>query len=94
VRGEDLSSHAGRIGAQLRAGIAGLPGVTRLQGHGLFIGIVTEQPAKQVQQALFAEKVLTGTSDDPHVLRLLPPLNFSSDEADLVIAALARVLAA
>lgn len=94
IRNEQLSANAARVGAQLRAGIAGLPGVVRLQGHGLFIGIVTERPAKQLQQALFAERILTGTADDPHVLRLLPPLTFSAAEADLVIAALGRVLRA
>ncbi len=90
---EDLSGNARRIGAILRAGVAALPGVLRVQGHGLFLGLVLDRPAKTVQQALFAERVLTGTSDDPMVLRLLPPLTFSESEAQQVIAALGRVLA-
>lgn len=94
IRSEGLSENAKRIGAVLRGGAAALPGVTRVQGHGLFIGLVLTRPAKEVQQALFGERVLTGTSDDPYVLRLLPPLTFSDAEAALVLAALERVLGA
>ena len=35
---------------------------------------------------------LTGTSADPEVLRLMPPLNFSSDEAVQLLTALGKVL--
>lgn len=94
IRAEGLTANARQIGALLRAGAAALPGVTRVQGHGLFIGLVLAQPAKAVQQALFGERVLTGTSDDPSVLRLLPPLTFSEAEAALVLGALDRVLRA
>jgi 4-aminobutyrate aminotransferase-like enzyme len=45
-----------------------------------------------VQAALFERRILTGTSSDPEVLRLLPPLSFSAREAGLVLAALAEVL--
>lgn len=94
IRDEQLALNARTIGARLRAGLSALPGVVRLQGLGLFIGVVLDRPAAEVQRALFAEHVLTGTSDDAHVLRLLPPLGFSADEADQVVAALRRVLTA
>lgn len=92
IRRDDLCGNAKRIGAKLRAAVTALPGVLKVQGHGLFLGLVLARPAKEVQQALFGERVLTGTSDDPRVLRLLPPLSFSDEEADLVVAALGRVL--
>jgi 4-aminobutyrate aminotransferase-like enzyme len=46
-----------------------------------------------VQKALFEQKILTGTSGDPAILRLMPPLSFSRAEANLLIDALRRVLA-
>jgi 4-aminobutyrate aminotransferase-like enzyme len=46
----------------------------------------------EVQRALFARRILTGTATDPQVLRLLPPLSFSLREADLLLAGLKEVL--
>ena len=45
-----------------------------------------------VQQALFGHRILTGTSTDPQVLRLLPPLSFSQAEADILLTGLKDVL--
>lgn len=89
---EGLLANASAVGEQLRAGALAL-GVPGAQGRGLLLGLKLGRPAKPVQQALFGHRVLTGTSDDPEVLRLLPPLTFSAAEADLVLAALRQVLA-
>jgi 4-aminobutyrate aminotransferase-like enzyme len=51
-----------------------------------------DRPAAEVQRALFARRILTGTASDPRVLRLLPPLSFSLREADLLLAGLEEVL--
>jgi 4-aminobutyrate aminotransferase-like enzyme len=42
---------------------------------------------------LFERRILTGTSTDPAVLRLMPPLSFTQDEADQLIEALVEVIA-
>ncbi len=68
-------------------------GVRRVAGRGLLLGLHLDRPAVEVQRALFARRILTGTATDPQVLRLLPPLSFSRREADLLLAALAEVLA-
>jgi 4-aminobutyrate aminotransferase-like enzyme len=46
-----------------------------------------------VQQALFARRILVGTASDPEVIRLMPPLSFSREEADLLLTALEEILA-
>ena len=48
---------------------------------------------QSVQQALFGRRILTGTSSDPEILRLMPPLTLSIQEADLLLAGLREVLA-
>ena len=48
--------------------------------------------AVEVQRALFEKRILTGTSADPNILRLIPPLNFSRLEADLLLEGLKEVL--
>ena len=64
-----------------------------MQGHGLLLGLRLGRPAQSVQRALFERRILTGTSADPEVLRLLPPLSFSREEAELLLAGLGKVLA-
>ena len=89
---EDLAGNATRVGQQLREGALAL-GVPAVQGHGLLLGLRLGRPAQPVQRALFEHRILTGTASDPEVLRLLPPLNFSREEAGLLLSGLARVLA-
>ena len=89
---EDLTGNAARVGQQLRDGALSL-GVPSVQGHGLLLGLRLGRPAQPVQQALFERRILTGTASDPEVLRLLPPLSLSRDEAGLLLAGLAEVLA-
>jgi acetylornithine/succinyldiaminopimelate/putrescine aminotransferase len=48
--------------------------VRKIQGMGLLLGLVCDRPAKEVQSALLTHDILTGTSSDPEVLRILAPL--------------------
>jgi acetylornithine/N-succinyldiaminopimelate aminotransferase len=79
------------VSEHLRTG-AGRLGVRETRGRGLLLGLQMAGPAAEVQRKLFGEKVLVGTASDPATLRLLPPLSFSMAEADLLLAALGRVL--
>jgi acetylornithine/succinyldiaminopimelate/putrescine aminotransferase len=88
---ERLIQNAVDIGAHLTRSALGL-GVIRVSGRGLLLGLHLERPAAEVQRALFAHRTLTGTSTDPQVLRLLPPLSFSRREADILISQLRDVL--
>jgi acetylornithine/succinyldiaminopimelate/putrescine aminotransferase len=90
IADEGLAANAAHVGARLATGARRLG--LGVQGLGLLLGLVLDRPAAEVQRALFGKRVLTGTSTDPRVLRLLPPLSFSVAEADLVLGALAEVL--
>ena len=48
--------------------------VESIQGMGLLLGLVCQRPAVEIRDALLEQDILTGTSADPSVLRLLPPL--------------------
>ena len=61
---------------------------------GLLLGLRLGRPAAEVQKALLAHRILAGTSSDPEVLRLMPPLNFSMAEADILLTALDKVISA
>jgi len=92
IERDGLIANAVEVGEHLARGAAAL-GVRKVSGRGLLLGLHLERPAVEVQRALFGRRVLTGTATDPQVLRLLPPLSFSRREADLLLAALAEVLA-
>ena len=89
---EGLMANAIAVGAHLRHGALAL-GVPRVSGRGLLLGLHLDRPAGPIQQALFRQRILTGTATDPQVLRLLPPLTLTTSEADLLLGALAQVLA-
>jgi len=48
--------------------------VRKIQGMGLLLGLVCNRPAVEVRNALLEHDILTGTSGDPAVLRVLAPL--------------------
>jgi len=87
---EQLYDNVKRVSGHLRQWACGRG--LAVQGLGLLLGIRLPKPAAEVQRALFEQRVLTGTASDPAILRLLPPLNFSVEEADVLLAALDRVL--
>jgi acetylornithine/succinyldiaminopimelate/putrescine aminotransferase len=92
IEREGLIENAVRIGERLAREARAL-GVRHVSGRGLLLGLHLDRPAAEVQRALFARRIITGTASDPNVLRLLPPLSFSAAEADLLLAGLQEVLA-
>jgi acetylornithine/N-succinyldiaminopimelate aminotransferase len=91
IENEHLIQNAIDVGRYLTEGALHAR-VRRVSGKGLLLGLHLESPAAEVQRALFEHRILTGTSTDPRVLRLLPPLSFSRDEADILLRALEDVL--
>jgi acetylornithine/N-succinyldiaminopimelate aminotransferase len=65
--------------------------ITGHQGAGFLTGLISKVPAKDIQKALLEQDILTGTSGDPNVLRLLPPFTLKEAEVDLLAAALKRL---
>ena len=92
IQRERLIENAVMVGDQIRRSLQRVPAVLEVTGRGLLIGLRLDRPAAEVQRSLFAARVLTGTSGDPAVLRLMPPLSFSRSEANQLVDALRRVL--
>lgn len=66
--------------------------IKEVRGKGLMIGMEFEQPIKDIRhRLLFEEHVFTGVSGS-NVIRLLPPLTLTIDDAKDFIARLKRVL--
>jgi acetylornithine/succinyldiaminopimelate/putrescine aminotransferase len=62
--------------------------VVGFQGRGLLLGLRTTPRAVHVRDALLEHGILVGTSADPHVLRLLPPLVLEPEHIQRLATAL------
>jgi len=87
IREQRLLERVRRLGAYIRSSCI-LGPVTAAQGAGLLVGLRTTRPAKEIQAELLECGILTGTSTDPHVLRLLPPYILEEEHVDLLRDAL------
>lgn len=65
--------------------------VTAVQGRGFLLGLRCRREAKQVQAELLERDILVGTSADPMVIRLLPPLTLERSHVDLFLNTLAAL---
>jgi acetylornithine/N-succinyldiaminopimelate aminotransferase len=77
-----------RVERYLRERLSEIPAVARVRGRGFLLGIEFKEKAAPMHQALLERHIITGTSSDPHVLRLLPPLCLKREEIDLFVDAL------
>ena len=84
---DNLLANVRDVSATIRATCIVGP-VESIQGRGFLLGLKTRPRATAVRDALLARDILTGTSADPHVLRLLPPLILSTDHVQRLAAAL------
>ena len=92
IEADGMLANAAAVESYLRESLAGVRGVAGVRGRGMLLGIEFEEPiAGRVNKALLERRIITGTSSDPKVLRLLPPLNLKRDEAALFVEALAAL---
>ena len=62
------------VEAHLRERLKEVEQVVAVQGRGFLLGLEFADKAAPTHKALWSRKIITGTSSDPGVLRLLPPL--------------------
>ena len=88
---DQLLEHTQRIGQQLlndlRLAFQNTPGVIEVRGQGLMLGIELDRPcAALMSQALEAGLLISVTADK--VIRLVPPLILSAEQAQELVAIL------
>jgi acetylornithine/succinyldiaminopimelate/putrescine aminotransferase len=92
IESESLLANVRLVSTYIRSNCVIGP-VTGVQGAGFLLGLKTSRPAKEVQAALLAKNILTGTSADPHILRLLPAYILNEGHVDQLSDALSRISA-
>lgn len=89
---EHLIDNAATTGRYLIDRLREIPQIKEVRGKGLMIGLEFDGPVKELRhKLLFEQHVFTGASGT-NVIRLLPPLSLSREEADDFIGKLKYIL--
>jgi acetylornithine aminotransferase len=95
MREDGVMETAAAVGARLKAGLerelGALPGVKEIRGAGLMLGIELDRPCGVLlSRAAEAGLMISVTADS--VIRLVPPLILSANEADQIVAILSPLV--
>jgi len=90
IESDNMVANAAAVEQHLRDSLSGVPGVKAVHGKGCLLGIEFDGPCGPVHKNLLSKNIITGTSSNPNVLRLLPPLMVSTDEIDLLVEELRK----
>ncbi|MBR5333006.1 MAG: aspartate aminotransferase family protein [Muribaculaceae bacterium] len=90
---ENLVENARKVGEYLMEELKQIPGIKEVRGRGLMIGMEFDYPVKELRTRLIKEeKVFTGATGT-HMIRLLPPLVLTMEQAQDFIGRLKNALA-
>ena len=88
IETDGMRENISEIENYLRERLKEIEEVKNLRGKGGLLGIEFSENCKPFHAKLLENKIITGTSSDPNVLRLLPPLCVKKKEIDLLIEVL------
>lgn len=94
IESENMMENAAGFAERVRNGLDGCPGVKSIHGKGCLLGIEFSEPCGPIHAKLLEKQIITGTSSNPNILRLLPPLCVKATETDLFIESLSSILTA
>jgi len=88
IENDRMLQNVNTVEAHLRQRIREVEQVVAVHGRGLLLGIEFNDKAQPFHKALLDQKIITGTSSNAKVLRLLPPLCLEKEHVDLFVDAL------
>lgn len=95
LEAENLAVRAAELGEQILKGLqynlAYLEGVTAFRGQGLMLGIELEEACPELVELALKEGLLINVTAQK-VVRLLPPLILTNDDAEQLVAKLTQVI--
>lgn len=81
IEAQSLMSHVIEINEVLVAELKKINGIKRIKGKGLMLGVEFNFPIKELRAELIhSYKIFTGVSNNPNLLRILPPLTITEEE--------------
>jgi acetylornithine aminotransferase len=92
IKQEALIENALKTGNYLIEQLKSIPQIKEVRGRGLMIGMEFTEPIAPLRNKLIHEyRIFTGASSDKNVLRLLPPLTLTMEQADVFVDCLKKI---
>lgn len=92
---KNLPERAAQLGARMlkgfKAALGEVAGVADIRGKGLMLGIELDRPCAELVKRALEEGILINVTADK-VVRLLPPLILTDEEADQIVASVSRLV--
>ena len=92
IEDDEMLANVKSVELHLRERLKEVEQVVAVHGRGFLLGLEFADKAAPIHKALLDRKIITGTSSDARVLRLLPPLCLKLEEVDLFVDALQSAL--
>lgn len=92
IESDGMLANVREVEAYLLERLQEVEQVVAVHGKGFLLGLEFADKAKPIHEALLDQKIITGTSSDPRVLRLLPPLSLGKGDVDLFLEKLAGIV--
>lgn len=93
IETENLMENAQQIGNHLMEELRQIPEINNVRGMGLMIGFDVPEELKQLKSVLLQQfKIFTGEAK-PNVIRLLPSLALTMEDAEIFLASLKKAIA-
>ncbi|HEU4932840.1 MAG TPA: aspartate aminotransferase family protein [Pyrinomonadaceae bacterium] len=87
IENDGMIENVRRVEAYLRSRLKEVDRVVAVHGLGFLLGIEFKENAASIHKKLLDRKIITGTSSNPKVLRLLPPLCLTEAHVDMFVLA-------
>jgi acetylornithine/N-succinyldiaminopimelate aminotransferase len=91
IESDRMLENVREVESYMRERLKEIEPVVNVHGRGFLLGLEFVDNAKAIHAALLEQKIITGTSSDAQVLRLLPPLCLQKDQVDLFVNALRQI---
>jgi len=93
LKGQNLMNNAQQMELYFRQLAKDIPQIVQLKGRGLMLGLEFEFPVAQLRKSLlFNHRIFTGSSKNPNLIRILPPLTIKKEHIDTFFSALKQEL--
>lgn len=90
IEADRMMENAKSVEEYLRNKLKNAPGVVAIHGKGCLIGIEFKDKSAPIHAKLLENKIITGTSSNANILRLLPPLCVRIEDLALFASILGR----
>lgn len=93
LKNDSLMEHAKEVSNYIIEKIQEIPQIKKIKGRGLMLGLEFEFPIAELRKSLIHRShIFTGSSKNPNLLRILPPLTIQKEHIDVFVYNLKKEL--